>query len=205
MQFQVQGSAKTPYIVTVYGSGADMDIRCNCPAGARGGLFCKHVAALLTGDVTNVVKGADQVALLADRAQGSPLIDRALMHNQPAPLPPVASIDDIETMFRAAIEAAGYGVMRHAEKDPLPSEGLTLHAFFKNGRMKKGSLHELWYEPETADLVAQRDGSLAYENRRPKKRRWLVRGKNIRGRSFSSPAKALEAWFGDAGLEALLR
>nr|WP_281394850.1 SWIM zinc finger family protein [Xanthobacter tagetidis] len=37
------------------GSGGGLRAFCTCPAGGRGGRFCKHAAGLLMGDVTALV------------------------------------------------------------------------------------------------------------------------------------------------------
>lgn len=77
---RIKGSAAEPYRVTAEGRGEALRIYCTCPAGDRAGRFCKHVAAVLLGDVTNLVDGLDRVGELAARAQGSELLLRAMVH-----------------------------------------------------------------------------------------------------------------------------
>lgn len=82
LRFRVQGSAAMPYdLVAEGGDGISLRIHCSCPAGRRGGRFCKHAAALLLGDVTNLVEPSDDPTRLRDLAAGSGLIEAALAHH----------------------------------------------------------------------------------------------------------------------------
>ncbi|CUX81088.1 MAG: hypothetical protein HLUCCA05_07405 [Roseibaca calidilacus] len=74
LRFQVQGSGKAPHSITAEGEGPDFRIFCSCPAGRKGGMFCKQVAALLVGDVTKLIGPTGEMAELARRASGSPRI-----------------------------------------------------------------------------------------------------------------------------------
>jgi len=81
LRFQVQGSGKAPHSITAEGEGPDFRIFCSCPAGRKGGMFCKQVAALLVGDVTKLIGDVTkligptgEMAELARRASGSPRI-----------------------------------------------------------------------------------------------------------------------------------
>lgn len=81
LRFKVQGSAVEPYdLVAEGGDGLVLRIYCSCPAGRRGGKFCKHAAALLVGDVTNLVAPSDDPSLLRAMAPGSGLVEAALAH-----------------------------------------------------------------------------------------------------------------------------
>lgn len=79
VEFFVQGSAAEPYHVTFLGAGEKLTASCTCPAG-RKRCFCKHVAGLLAGDATKITQGADRLAELAIKAQGSPLLGRSAEH-----------------------------------------------------------------------------------------------------------------------------
>lgn len=193
--FRIQGSASEPYTVTAWNSGPDLIMRCSCPASRKGGRFCKHVAALLVGDVTNVVAGADQVSELALRAEGSPLLDHALRMPAIDAALGLGSVDDIEARFRAEMEAIGWSVLRAREPSPLESDALCLHGHFKNGRMMKAPTHQIMFEPMMADLVLRPDGTSVYENHRPRKRPWIVRSKALnRANSFGSADAAVRSW-----------
>mgnify|MGYP006287854735 CR=1 FL=1 len=184
--FEVQGSAKAPYTVKAFGSGPELELRCSCPAGARGGLFCKHVAALLAGDVTNVVSGADSADELLRRAEGSPLLARSMAATAEPDVAGIEGIEDFERRFRGALEASGWAVVKLEEHEPWRSDTLALHGFFKNGRMKKGPTHQLSFEAEIADPIWHDDGSITYENQRPSARPWRLRSKAIsRAKSFT--------------------
>lgn len=79
LEFLVQGSAAKPYQVSFLGEGENLTASCSCPAG-RNRRFCKHVAGLLAGQAAKVIQGADLLAELSIRAQGSPLLGRSAEH-----------------------------------------------------------------------------------------------------------------------------
>lgn len=114
LKFRVAGSGGREYTIRAEGSGEALSMRCSCPAGHRGGVFCKHVAALLVGDVTALLDPSDSVDVLTEAARGSPLVERAISHapkrrHWPADAPP----DHIGTALAthaARLEAAGWRI-----------------------------------------------------------------------------------------------
>lgn len=80
LHFLVRGSSGEPYAVTADGSGPDLRITCSCPGGRLGQRMCKHVAALLVGDVSALVSECEPVTELARRAEGSDLPAQAAAH-----------------------------------------------------------------------------------------------------------------------------
>lgn len=91
LRFRVQGSATEPYDIVAEGSGPDFRIFCSCPAGRRGGKFCKHVAALLVGDVTRLVEPSDDVGALRAMAAGTRYVEAALTYD---PVPRTGKVGD---------------------------------------------------------------------------------------------------------------
>lgn len=75
--FFVSGSAPLPYRIVCTGEGKELRIRCSCRRGAIGRAMCKHVAALLMGDITAAVAGVEQLDMLAIRSSESPLVAAA--------------------------------------------------------------------------------------------------------------------------------
>ena len=76
--FHVKGSAKEPYRIIAEGEGNSFRAFCSCPAGTKGGKFCKHIAYLLQGDVGKLVTpSVNDVNELARRAYGSALLEKA--------------------------------------------------------------------------------------------------------------------------------
>ena len=92
LRFQVQGSAAMPYRLTAEGIGAAFRIFCSCPAGRKARIMCKHAAALLMGDITDLVHPSDSVDALTERAVGSTLPAAALKH-RPTAKPSMATLD----------------------------------------------------------------------------------------------------------------
>lgn len=92
LRFQVQGSASAPYKLTAEGLGAAFRMFCSCPAGRKARMMCKHVAALLMGEVGALVHPSDCVLELAQWAHGSEILARAF-HHQPAAKPATRSLD----------------------------------------------------------------------------------------------------------------
>lgn len=108
LRFRVQGSATEPYDLVAEGFGPEFRIFCSCPGGRRGGRFCKHVAALLVGDITRLVDPSDDVGVLREMAAGTRYVAAAFAHD-PATRPgKVGDPDFVETGdFASDVAAAG--------------------------------------------------------------------------------------------------
>lgn len=70
--FSVQGSADTPYQVRFILADGQLYSTCTCAAGEQG-QACKHRLALLDGDISAVVAGADDVVPLTGLLPGTKL------------------------------------------------------------------------------------------------------------------------------------
>lgn len=70
--FDVQGSSPSPYRVRFVSEGGQLLGTCTCPAGEIGQM-CKHRSAILAGDITAVVAGADGVPAVVRLLSGTPL------------------------------------------------------------------------------------------------------------------------------------
>jgi hypothetical protein len=179
LKFEYQGSARRPYTVTADGQGDTLRMFCTCQAGKHG-QFCKHVAAALVGDVTNLVGPSDGIEHLARMSVGSALIDRAQSHrpsDEPDQWVQVQTVDDVVAEFGSQLKALGfdYEISRDAGDLPnrLPCDQLRLFAYFKNGRRRTTPSHVLSYEPLTGDLGMETVGpQLKYENIRNRQRPW---------------------------------
>ncbi len=79
----VEGSRGHHYRVTIEGGGSSLRTYCTCPAFARGGMLCRHVADLLVGDVTHLLSSPEDLVGLKERAADTALLALALKH-QPA-------------------------------------------------------------------------------------------------------------------------
>lgn len=135
LHFHFQGSAKLPYKVTVSGAGDSLRIYCTCAAGTHGA-FCKHAAAVLIGDVTNMLPGGNSPEDIAARSAPPRLLARAVAHNpqpkrgkpeQPRPL----SADlahDIAPEIQIA-EQLGYTVRTNGDM-------ITIFETAKSGKIK---------------------------------------------------------------------
>lgn len=137
LRFQVQGSAATSYHLTAEGVGAAFRMFCSCPAGRKARMMCKHVSALLMGDVSALVDPSDCVVELARWADGSETLTRAL-HHQPAPAKASRMLDaPLEAGLDAAfaslvVQAKAAGWIVRAEPDRIG-----LHGLSKLGRPRK--------------------------------------------------------------------
>ena len=111
LKFQIQGSGKDPYVVTAEGHGETFKMFCSCPAGRRGGMFCKHCQALLLGDVSNLVGSADDLPELLRMVQGSHLSDKAMTHkpvDSPDRWAHIQTLEDVVSEFGGKLTAKGY-------------------------------------------------------------------------------------------------
>lgn len=181
LKFEVQGSGKKPYTVTAEGEGANFRIFCSCPAGRKGGMFCKHAAGLLVGDVTKLVGGGDVVAL-ARMAEGSPLVAKALAHRPASKVdewPHIRTLDDVVAEFGDKIAAKGFS--HEIDYDPgqipqrLPRDELRLFAHFKNGNRRKTPSHVIYHAPLGGDAVWEFEegmGEPTYTNVKERARPW---------------------------------
>jgi hypothetical protein len=64
------------YKVRFEGKGKDLKAYCTCPAGKKGGKFCKHISSLLNKDTSNLVEPSDKIEALDDVLQGSSLLPK---------------------------------------------------------------------------------------------------------------------------------
>jgi hypothetical protein len=62
------------YKVRFEGKGKDLKAYCTCPAGKKGGKFCKHISGLLNGDESNIIQPSDKIESLKEIIEGSPLL-----------------------------------------------------------------------------------------------------------------------------------
>ncbi|MEN3931742.1 SWIM zinc finger family protein [Microvirga sp. W0021] len=194
LKFQVMGSSQKPYNITVEGSGENLRAFCSCPAGRKGGMFCKHIAAILVGDITNLVEPSDSVRELQDIAQGSPLIDRAIKHkpsNKKPELPSLPNgIQSLATLANYISSLCDESIYHINYSDQLPeTEILSIHKRRKNGIPLKSSILELSYELNTYDTYFADDGDLIQVNHRPRVRPWTLRS-TPKTSSWSSFEKA---------------
>ncbi|AXQ95408.1 hypothetical protein LV780_18845 [Cereibacter azotoformans] len=191
-KFSVRGSRGNIYQITVTGAGSDLRIHCKCPAGRIAGKFCKHVSALLNGDITNVIEGADDVHLLKEMQQGSPLSARARRYEEAAgedlriaEFSHVISIDLFLENFSAQVEEAGWKIERRLQPERLPyvlpQERLEFFGKKRGGVWRATPSHILHYEPFTAEV--NHDDQMAFfggqetievrlEDVKPKKTPW---------------------------------
>lgn len=181
LYFYVKGSAKEPYKVTADGIGSDLKLFCTCPAGRKGGVFCKHQQALLLGEVTNLVEPSDSVADLARCAIGSAFVTKAMTHVPVSDQKPVVrgfdTLEEVRDKFARALEDKGYVVAIAEDVDPWRAKALQCFGLGKHGKMLKYPVLSLTYDEQTADLVVKEDGGSEYRNFRPRVRPWGVRSR----------------------------
>lgn len=203
LKFRVQGSAKEPYTVTAEGEGETFRMFCDCPAGRQGGKFCKHAAALLVGDVTKLIGASDDIMALAKMAEGSLLVEKALVH-RPAIKDDrwqhLESLEDVVREFGDRFAAKGYycEIVKEPGELPhtLPREELRLYAHFKNGKRRKTPSHVLYYERLGGDAIWEPDAEEPiYQNVAKRARPWGYDGKTM-----STLSKLIPAFLEGAGL-----
>lgn len=189
--FHVQGSAAKPYQIVAHGHGDALEMFCTCPAGSRGRVFCKHLAALLVGDASGLVEPSADVGELARRAVGSPLIAEALEH-RPAQKRTSVEVEDIEGVHRlvlAAVPGDRFAVVLDGEPG-ADERRIGIHLRFGNGKPRRGAVLEFKFARLTA-LRFDFEGSP--EPRGPSSRPWHVVAKAGRARTFSHIGMAASA------------
>lgn len=204
LRFQVKGSAREPYQITTSGRGADFAIYCSCPAGRRGGLFCKHAAALLLGDISNLIQPSDDVKTLARYAHGSEYPSLAMEHVPTDQKRPMifgySSLDEVERACRSSVEAKGWKIARRTSSEHGEEEFLELFEKTSTGRWKKKPSISISYHSTAFDIIEEADGTVTYANPRPRGRPWCVRHAGPT-KTWSSLAAALPTFFGAVGID----
>lgn len=202
LQFRVGGSRGSEYIVSAHGAGAAFEIACSCPGG-RFGRLCKHAAALLVGDVTNLTSGEEGLDALQASSKGSPLIEKALVQKPKAinDFPELTSLDSVCEKWAQQFEDLGWeaDVLKDEGNPPeqLPYEQLNLFGFFKNGKRRKTPSFSLTYCPLTVVSYFDPDlDRMVYETPSPNKRPWSTSGKH-----WGELGKALPSFLAAAGIE----
>jgi len=147
LTFYVQGSDqdKEPYKLTSAGSGIYFKLNCSCPAG-RSGVLCKHVAFLMHGDVTKMVRclptdAMDQLLVLSAismqlRATGA-VVDSNLDKERKAKRESVhEGLDTIEAVYAvygAELRGMGWDVRVKVLAFPSKGTAIDLHGYYKRG------------------------------------------------------------------------
>ena len=182
LRFFIQGSAREPYEITAEGSGESIRIFCRCPAGRKGGAFCKHITWLLSGDVTKLVGArSDSVIELRRRAEGSKYIALAANHSLPemrgSRCDGFSTLSEFYDAFKQELENLGWTVRLMASQDSNDAS-VSLFKSFKNGRLRTTPSWRLTYEELTGDAVYSADApdGFTIENLRPRERPYGVSG-----------------------------
>jgi hypothetical protein len=78
LEFKVMSSnGHSIYRVTFDGEGENLKAYCTCPAGKKGGMFCKHVSSLLNGNVSNLIEPSDKIEDLKKISEYSNLLEKS--------------------------------------------------------------------------------------------------------------------------------
>jgi hypothetical protein len=127
------------YKVRLEGKGKDLKAFCTCPAGKKGGKFCKHISALLNGDESNIIQPSDKIEALDDVLPGSSLLSKNedfvnkretnwFIYNTVK----ISSIDDLYNYLKALIDDK---TIIEFNKD-IKRIALYKAEYFKNGNPK---------------------------------------------------------------------
>lgn len=174
--YLVRGSSPTPYTVCFQGEGPGLTARCSCPAGTKGGTFCKHVATLLKGDSSTLVEDSADIALLPPRAEGSPLLDKARNYTAktrprriPVPVPSALSegIKGLQHHINSRLEGTRLWSDYSSKEDGSEYLAIFVQEFRKDGASRKypTQLISLAYEPfQYPPRLLEEDDSEAWES-----------------------------------------
>jgi len=78
IQFQIQGSAKEPYVITCRKDESHFTLTCTCPAG-KFEKWCKHRTHILAGISEGIVSdNADAILEVSNWLQGTPIENAAI-------------------------------------------------------------------------------------------------------------------------------
>lgn len=208
LKFLVQGSGKLPYEVKFEGNGPELRSYCTCPAFRKGGAFCKHAAALLVGDVSNLVDNGTDTSALKEISAGSPLVEMALSH-QPAKTAPTSifnTLRDAEASLRVMAVRKNLWVEAITPDDFDPDQfGLSFHTIGKRGKPLKAPIASICFctVRQEERLVVSESGEYVLEiTIVPRTRPWVVMTEGST-RSYSTCERALpsiEEWLKSNGV-----
>jgi|GEM_PF-3174328 len=135
----VKGSAKIPYEIKVYNGTEGAHFRCSCPAGKKGNVFCKHIASIIHGDITNISSGMEYLQKLSKLKISEDLKNKALHHK------PVQKIK--KGKFKSLKEAYDFYIEKFREmnvhcefyeaNDPEGTKEIRIYAKTKTGAIKR--------------------------------------------------------------------
>lgn len=202
LKFQIQGSAAAPYRVTADGAGASLKMFCTCPAGRKAGNPCKHIKAVLQGQASNLVQPSDDLAALAEAAQGSPFVAWAASYAPPGERRRIPACDTMEAAlatYGPGLEAAGWRVEFSEDSGEFPMKTIAVFGSFKNGKPRKTPSLQLEWSQFAWDAVATPSGEVERANIRPRVRPFSVRGKGETV-TFAGLERAMHEFLTRAGL-----
>jgi hypothetical protein len=159
------------------------------------------------GDVTHLRDPSDDVAVLRQMAEGSPLVVRALIHEPKAQpdeeFADMQTLEDVVGRYRAQLEAKGWTVIYDVVDGRHPRKALQLFRRGKNGRLLKNPSVELFWEQMIWDSVVQLDGTFIEANERHRERPWGVRAQGGASRgSWKLLSRAMPCFLKESGLTA---
>ncbi len=201
LKFSVQGSAPTPYVVTVEGEGADIRVFCTCPGGRRGVKFCKHAKAVIEGDASRIVQPSDDLAELARRVSGTAIARKAANYvpsDMREKVPGCSSVRDVFERYRERLEEQGFVVEFVEDRGDFPYESVAIFGRFKNGKPRKTASAELRRDSLIFDFAALDGGEVEPFNIRPREKPFTVRG--AKGSTYAHLDSALYAFLKLAGI-----
>jgi hypothetical protein len=170
------------------GEGQELRAFCSCPAGRKGGAFCKHVAYLLQGEVSKLASpSTEDVNEFVRRAQGSPLlakagvrIDKDMRQAEAAGL---YSLSGVFAKYKAELEDLGWTVSFIKNDGERDEDRLELYATFKNGNLRRTPSivfefvrNDYDYSEDYADLSAWGEELDGPATLRPRERPYRQRG-----------------------------
>lgn len=168
LKFVVKGSSGKPYIVSAHGEGESLKIFCTCPAGSKGGYFCKHIASVLVGEISNLLSGEESIELLAGRAAKTDLYKRALAH-KPRSSKRRSGPRECDWKFK---ETKDISVACASEIETFKQIGwhvtvepnsILLRGYFKNGKLRKTPIVYLIFDEE--EIIEFADGTVERKRR----------------------------------------
>lgn len=163
-------------------------------ANAGAGKPCKHIFALLQGDITNLVSdNADEVYELRARSEGSTTLEVSAL---PTQIPAYSSsqfsrkdletIEDVVSEYKEEFENLGWATNFQDEwikKDDGTRKKVKRFALmerFKNGNPKRKPRLTLYYTPFDIEPSKNNLSELAWHELQSRSRPWSVKGKDSR-------------------------
>ena len=202
VQFVVIGSTGSRYTVQFHRNGTAVRAFCNCPAGRRGGLLCKHVKYAIEGSSDVLTEESDDREALLKIIAGTELEAKASSYIPPEKRERIqgcGSISELFNQYGDEIQRMGISLEYAKEEGEYPVETLSAYEFFKNGKLRRTPTATIQWRGMIEVIEESEDGIFVTVGLKPRTMCYTVMGKKKSG-DWKDVQKACYAFLFNLGI-----